>query len=360
MKTWIVDPEGLRIKSRGLWDKEDLTKLSNEGWKLDSVQVEDAVTLDGGKTFLGVARQHLDEVSCEILYAALQRVQSESRAWQVRGPRILEKIDAIQPTFLALQEYDVQELPTGPHSSFRDALAARGYEGALFLGPGQEKVGVGLFWQRERASMVDTFPKDQVVPCGMETGSYGNVDLKEAGLRDMDRRLAGFVKLTVDELPTLLCGTHLMTGSRDKEGKIRQQELVTIADLMKAWADPGAGVILCGDFNVNSRGFLEEHIWEGTGYVRDSDTKANRFCWQRSGASPLILRDAFDSCYGDEACSSTRTGTRLETIDYIFFDEEAYTLLDSSKLRCPEQPMPNAEEPSDHIPVCATFQRIGK
>ncbi|CAE7333795.1 unnamed protein product [Symbiodinium microadriaticum] len=254
----------------------------------------------------------------------------------------------------AMKEWvlEFQELPTGPHSSFRDALAARGYEGALFLGPGQEKVGVGLFWQRERASMVDTFPKDQVVPCGMETGSYGNVDLKEAGLRDMDRRLAGFVKLTVDELPTLLCGTHLMTGSRDKEGKIRQQELVTIADLMKAWADPGAGVILCGDFNVNSRGFLEEHIWEGTGYVRDSDTKANRFCWQRSGASPLILRDAFDSCYGDEACSSTRTGTRLETIDYIFFDEEAYTLLDSSKLRCPEQPMPNAEEPSDHIPVC--------
>jgi len=194
----------------------------------------------------------------------------------------------------------------------------------------------------------------------METGSYANVDLKEVGLRDMDRRLAGFVKLTVDELPTLLCGIHLMTGSRDKEGSIRRQELVTIADLMKMWADPGTGVILCGDFNVNSRGFLEEHIWEGTGYVRDSDTKANRFRWQRFGAAPLILRDAFDSCYGDEACSSTRTGTRLETIDYIFFDEEAYTLLDSSKLQCPEQPMPNAEQPSDHIPVCATFQRIGK
>ena len=77
-------------------------------------QVEDAVTLDGGKTFLGVARQHLDEarplVECErdreavrvnvtsqcgclsllarsvVRYsiAALQRVQSESRAWQAR------------------------------------------------------------------------------------------------------------------------------------------------------------------------------------------------------------------------------------------------------------------------------------
>ena len=29
-------------------------------------------------------------------------------------------------------------------------------------------------------------------------------------------------------------------------------------------------------------------------------TQANRFRWQRFGAAPLLLRDAFDSCYGDE------------------------------------------------------------
>jgi len=291
----------------------------------------------------------------------LHKVHVESREWKARGPRILEKIAQQQPTILALQEYDVQELPTAGHTSFLSAMEAMGYQGALFLGPGQEKVGIGLFWLCGRCALQgEELPKDHVVQSGMETSSYGNIDLQEAGLRDIDRRLAGFVKLTVDETPILLCGVHLMTGSRDKDGRLRQQELVTVSELMKTWAGPGAGVILCGDFNVNSRGFMEEHIWEGTGYKRDPDTKANRFHWQRCDDTPLTLRDAFDSVYGDEAYSSTRTGTRLETIDYMFFDEEAFLLVDCSKLQCPERPMPNESEPSDHIPVCASLERLGR
>ncbi|CAJ1441276.1 unnamed protein product [Effrenium voratum] len=45
--------------------------------------------------------------------------------------------------------------------------------------------------------------------------------------------------------------------------------------------------------------------------------------------------------------------------DYIFYDEDALKLTDRSEMKCPEQPMPNALEPSDHIPVLATFQMPG-
>ena len=103
------------------------------------------MTLDGGKSFLGVVQRFLNEEQSLSLHRALYRVHVESRAWEARGPRILERMAQQRPTLLALQEYDVQELHTGGYRSFREAMEALGYDGALFLGPGQEKLlGRGL------------------------------------------------------------------------------------------------------------------------------------------------------------------------------------------------------------------------
>ena len=133
----------------GLWGELDLTAL--EGWDLQGVhaagplrsprgdEVEDAVTLDVGKTFLGVVQRFLDPEQSLKLYWALYRVHVESRAWNARGPRILERMAQQRPTLLALQEYDVHSLATGSYGSFREAMDGLGYDGALFLGPGQER-----------------------------------------------------------------------------------------------------------------------------------------------------------------------------------------------------------------------------
>jgi len=356
MKIMVTDPQGLKMKSRGLWDQLDLTLLEGKGWKLDGVHVEDAVTLDGGKTFLGVVQQFLDKEQSLRIYRALEKVHLDSRAWEARGPRILQRIKDHQPTLLALQEYDVHDLHT-IFGTFRQALEGLGYEGAVFLGPGQEKVGVGIFWLKSRAVLDLDLPEDRRLQCGLQNGSYGNIDLQEPGLtRPMDRRPFGYVKLLVDQVhPLLFCVTHLMTSSRDKEGALRKQELKTISQILEDSAEAACPVILCGDFNINLRNGAEEHIFQGTGHQRDPATKAARFHWRRKSGEDLVLRDVFDDVNTDSASSSTRTGTRLETIDYIFYDEDFLQLKNCSTLQCPEEAMPNGSEPSDHIPVFADF-----
>eukprot|EP00440_Ansanella_granifera_P002392 gb/GFBE01002597.1/.p1 GENE.gb/GFBE01002597.1/~~gb/GFBE01002597.1/.p1 ORF type:complete len:444 (+),score=96.74 gb/GFBE01002597.1/:1-1332(+) len=368
MKTVIETPGGMRIKARGLWGEANLLKLAEQGWKLDGVEVQDAETLNGNTTFMGILRRSLDAEKSLLLFSAVQRVHVESRLWDVRGSRILNKIRDAAPTLVALQEYDVHDLPTAGQATFREAMSELGYEGANFLGPGQEKTGVALFWLRKVACLAETgedLPSDRFVPSGVEATSFGNIDLKEPGIDEpMDRRPMAFAKLLVHGAPLVFCGTHLMTGSRDKTGAVRSQELVTIRQLLGSRVVQGAAVCVCGDFNINSHGFAEEHIWQGagleesTGYNRD-DAGANRFLWKRADGSSLRLRDAYDSMYGSTDCSSTRTGTRLETIDYIFFDEDLLTLVEGSlaPLRCPDEPMPNATEPSDHIPICASFRK---
>eukprot|EP00931_Biecheleriopsis_adriatica_P119558 TRINITY_DN94790_c0_g1_i1.p1 TRINITY_DN94790_c0_g1~~TRINITY_DN94790_c0_g1_i1.p1 ORF type:complete len:456 (-),score=71.33 TRINITY_DN94790_c0_g1_i1:13-1320(-) len=366
LKTWIETPSGVRIKARGLWGELDLSKLQDEGWKLDGVEVQDAVTLSGNTTFLGIVKRSLDDSKSLILYNALRKVQVETRAWDVRGPRILKKIKETSPSLLALEEYDVHDLPTSGHASFKEAMHELGYEGANFLGPGQEKSGVALFWSCKCASIAkDTpIPTDGFIPSGMETPAFGNIDLKEPGIeKPMDRRPLAYVKLVMFGQPVVFCGTHLMTGSRDRTGAVRSQELVNIRQLLRSRIDAGSAVFLCGDFNINSHNFAEEHIWKGegiegdTGYARDA-SGANRFQWERADGGTLCLRDAYDCVYGSKDCSSTRTGTRLETIDYIFFDEDLLQLVEGSltPLCCPAEPMPNEKEPSDHIAISASFK----
>eukprot|EP00913_Durusdinium_trenchii_P029517 g27669.t1 len=296
MKTMVTTPEGRKIKVRGcaarwfeaglegLWDQVDLTVLAEKGWQLDGVKVENASTLEGAKTFLGVIQQFLDQERAGRLYAAVQKVHVNSRTWEVRGQRILERLRQQEPTLVAFQEYDVHGLATGDWGSFREALEGLGYEGA-----------------------------DRMWPCGLESGSLGNVDLQEPLERAMDRRPFCYAKLLVDDVPLFFCGTHLMTSSRDKDGQIRKQE--TRVEL-------GGG----------------EHIFEGTGHQRDEETQVGRLCWRKLGGVALVLRDAYAE-------------------DYIFYEEEAFRLLERSELRCPAEAMPNAQEPSDHIPLMVTLER---
>ena len=68
MALWLV-PEN-QLSGAGLWDQLDLTLLEGMGWQLDGVKVQDAVTLDGGKTFLGVVQQHMSQASDRQLVAS--------------------------------------------------------------------------------------------------------------------------------------------------------------------------------------------------------------------------------------------------------------------------------------------------
>jgi len=103
---------------------------------------------------------------------------------------------------------------------------------------------------------------------------------------------------------------------------------------------------------VSQKDFKHMRSLDHTGYEKDREER--RFVWERSDGRELKMRDAYDDVYGSNDASSTITGMREETIDYVFFDEEMLCLKRKSALKCPGV-MPNDQEPSDHIPLVVTF-----
>lgn len=380
-KTMLTDPAGRRLKARGLWGQGDLTKLAGLGWQLENTEPVNATTLrvpdpKGGPaveltTFLGVVLRHLDAEKGKILYENIKKVEQLARVWEVRGPRILKRIIDIQATFVILCEYDVNILPTDGCATFREAMAKHGYDGYGFKGPGQEVAGVGVFWKRDEVRLPpgsQEFPADGFISATTITENWGNIDLEEPGIdRPMDRRMLAFVRLlTKDDRPVLVCGAHMMTVSRDKTGVVRANELAKIRTLIAQQATADDAVVFGGDFNINSRGRKDEGIWHGgekkelIGFREEAGPPTvRRFDWERKGGDQgsLVMRDAYgDVVYSDDSCT-TRTGTRLETIDYILYDEAKLTPIEGTRspLQCTAEQMPNLVEPSDHVPLAISF-----
>jgi len=373
---------------RSLWAERDLLQLVSSVWDLaagglESPDGHSVCCSDGApkpKTFFGVLMQHLDlEGSC-FLYDAIRRVQDSSRTWCVRGPRVLQHITAGRPTVVVLEEYDVHQLPTAGSPSFGEAMANAGYDSFLLLGPGQAESGLAIFWRVAEATLqtasdmaatqlqpaspsgsngVATDNK-RIVPCGCDFAGYGNADLREPGFeRSVDRRPLVWVRLLIRGKPLCIFGTHLMTSSHDRTGEMKAFELTQIRTFAASRVQLGDAVLFCGDFNIDSRDNKDAHIWasKNTGFQEDI-VGVRRLLWQRSDGSSLKLRDAYGDIVASARCCSTRTGSRLETIDYIFYDEALLAPVEGTRapLKCSEVAVPNEIEPSDHIPISVTFR----
>eukprot|EP00300_Choanocystis_sp_HF-7_P002610 c11973_g1_i1.p1 GENE.c11973_g1_i1~~c11973_g1_i1.p1 ORF type:complete len:516 (+),score=115.87 c11973_g1_i1:476-2023(+) len=87
------------------------------------------------------------------------------------------------------------------------------------------------------------------------------------------------------------------------------------------------------------------------------------FRWQRCDGDPLIMADAFEGHnHLTEYEDGSRVGTshnasRLDTIDYIWYDKTRLEVVSTSPLHAPD-PAPNAHNPSDHIPILARLRVI--
>jgi len=378
LKEIILDPQGVEARIRALWGEPDLLALSGNGWNLRGLELASSCQLgeksSSAKTLLGILRDRLGPAAGDELYKAIREVHERCCVWPVRGASIISRIKALGASVVVLEEYDMHELPTAGHPSFKAAMAELGYDGACFRGPGQAAMGVGLFWRLKELALSEgaSLPESRVIRSGEDLGFAANLDFEEAGFREMDRRSLALARLvTPSGSPVLLCGAHLMTTSRDKGGEVRAFELTRIREFISSRATAQDAVLLCGDFNIDIRARREEHVLCGifgggpceprlseTGYKRPEGCEAGAFNWRRSDGGSLVLRDAFGDVNAREESCSTRTASRLETIDYIFHDESRLELLPGtrSELRCPEESMPNETEPSDHLPLVAAFR----
>mmetsp|Transcript_28492 Transcript_28492/g.37281 ORF Transcript_28492/g.37281 Transcript_28492/m.37281 type:complete len:207 (+) Transcript_28492:2-622(+) len=180
-----------------------------------------------------------------------------------------------------------------------------------------------------------------------------------------------------------LCTSHLMTTSRDSSktnkfpGEVRAGEIAAIRLLVEQSIAKNDGdddaIVWVGDMNTDAS--IGETLFTGkilstsssktsnkedfvtfeTGF--DSATK--RFCW---GNSNYHLSDAFADLHqwgdgvGEGKHCTSRNANRIEWIDYIFHDTDRLKVVDKSELRTPSKMLPDESNPSDHLPVIATFE----
>jgi len=319
-------------------------------------------------------------------------------------------------------------LGDGTLRTLPEAMRAAGYHAVLLEGPKHDDAGIAVFARADKLNIasaeIGDDPQALKFECGGEESIAAiSVDLmeeyhprKEVGetaIMDMqDRKNVGMCAFelvsTADSangtaLPQRLVviGAHLMTTSRDNAkmscypGEVRAFEIAKIRELAASFVQPTDAVIFTGDFNINIRGSAEVNVLAGTLPLEPGSTPAEdlaplasslqldtglvndagemRFCWKRIDGSPLILRDchsvlnAQESDADGKVLGTSHNAARVETIDYVWYDEQHFTVEKASPLIAPwPNGTPDAHNPSDHIPILAslkwkppaTFQRL--
>jgi len=191
------------------------------------------------------------------------------------------------------------------------------------------------------------------------------------------RRNAGLVHLVGQQDETkriMVVATHLMTTGRDNKeknkfpGEVRAGEIATLKKIIEEHAKPNEAVMLMGDFNTkpmqhnifsgkikNENG---ESIHEKTSFKRLVDGNWS-FDWRSEKGTGALLVDAFANNHGWSEPASRKNSNqftssnavRREWIDYVFYSPTQLELIDLSKPNIPQNPIPDLNEPSDHIPL---------
>lgn len=166
----------------------------------------------------------------------------EHGQWTNRLATLLQWVDDLGPTVIALQEVDEVKFEADLHGAMRE----RGYDGRL-QHPKQKKdaaqpqpCGVATFWRRERFHLLSEAVKS--------------------------RTLCVTLGAEQEERPLCVVNVHL-EAAQSAEGADRRARQAGSA---LAWVEreaPGVAVVLCGDFNTGADSplhhVLREHQWHG-------------------------------------------------------------------------------------------------
>lgn len=209
-----------------------------------------------------------------------------------------------------------------------------------------------------------------------------------------------------------IVAAHLMTTSRDRgpyPGSVRAGELETIrrvaGSLISGSKSASEGgrerTLFMGDLNIDARGGRSWNVFEGkirrddsggadrttpdapaewrfdTGFRRAAhaeageagegtacDVEGKRLEWGDRVEEMITLLDSFEGvnerlhdATGKFVQGTSRNSERTESIDYIFFQKDAFKVNRRSDMIL-ECPIPDERNPSDHLPLIVEFDLL--
>lgn len=259
------------------------------------------------------------------------RCPPEAVEWRKRWPMLLALVLEQDPDIIGLQEVDLAPGDRGGPSDAHDAeirrdFAKAGYNGTFARKKGRALDGVAIFWKRSRCR-----PASSAM-----TLDLGSVFVAAAQPLIIDNKW----RFTA-------VATHLKAGLNQQAETMRVGQAKSL--LWQLWGHEN--VIILADLNAHCRAWLNDEKVE-----------------VKPQAYPL-LTDELWSCYkevlGDEpdfTCWGGFAGRDVRGVfDYIMYRGDILSPVSVLKtpagadvLRVPER-LPNAEHPSDHVPMVADF-----
>mmetsp|Transcript_84116 Transcript_84116/g.271207 ORF Transcript_84116/g.271207 Transcript_84116/m.271207 type:complete len:406 (-) Transcript_84116:301-1518(-) len=264
----------------------------------------------------------------------LVEANDEHFRWSARRPRLLEQIRSMKADILSLVELD-------HFFDFRENLSDT-YEAAFTKRPrALSSDGSSIFWRKQRFELLRPPINITFEDWEPRQGEVHHQDRVMLAVALRDRSPGGMGRRLV------AASVHLMRNPEDT-GKDAMR-MLEVSQMMRALscfvAEVGAeGLVVMGDFNAVPQSWTHLFALHG---------------WQDCIGSEKGMQDAFDDVeWGprEEACT-TRTGARSVWVDYIFFSSRTMFLESRPEVeRCPKLPIPDAEHPSDHLPIVATLR----
>mmetsp|Transcript_65883 Transcript_65883/g.157498 ORF Transcript_65883/g.157498 Transcript_65883/m.157498 type:complete len:625 (-) Transcript_65883:46-1920(-) len=263
--------------------------------------------------------------------AEVERIDSEFFAWEKRKPMLVSAITRLRADIVSLVELDQYD------EFFSGEFDRLGYDSAWFKRPRQSsKDGCGVLWRRSRFDFV------------AKHGFFYNDDVR--GSKDR-AALMVLLRLRNDRNNSMLlfCSTHLARNPEcsGKQRAIRLRQAAQLFRELNAFAVKqnclnSVPVMIGGDWNTTS---MEE--------VRTVCAALLMLQQKRSSAHPLLW-----ACGEVPTPSTSVTAARDMRIDHLLFQESMLQLLtvDAPSRLQPGALIPDEKHPSDHLPVCATFQ----
>jgi len=264
----------------------------------------------------------------------IQKVEEEHRkhfAWETRKDRLLEVIEEMDADVLSLVECDHYE------DHFKPALEKMGYDSTWRKRPRPSSAdGCCLAWRRGIFELI-----------AEESVEFVDKMCPKEGKVYKDRiAVIALLRSRISKRRVCVASTHLQRNPEDPTQdmlRARQvgQVLRALVEFTSQHSAVDVPVVLTGDLNCTSFGRLRG--------VANTLSLMNR---------EVVLHPFTFDCADVPTGVTSVTMARCMRIDAILYQSQRLELVDVQEIPdlTPHLPIPNAQQPSDHVPIVAQFR----